>query len=227
MSQNSTSISSALKYFQHIIRSQSPYIVPAEAANNNNVKFCDGAAQEVKQSAFTAWYSVQASPSTQPYGTTKDVARFLDCVDLCDADRKPQNEADPDNVENASNGCRSVTYNPEKKECKQYTTLPQNVMTPFYPAAGSQENVAIIDPCGSDRMKQVRYFPVPGMDYVIYTFMRVQRLVILRKVYHASRKRYCSAIPASRKELDQLLAIGARFETDFDLYAITGRVVRQ
>lgn len=98
-------------------------LAQAEANNNNNVKFCDRAAQEVKQSAFAAWYSVQASPSTQPvstiiqltsehlaqsclhciqYGTTKDVARFLDCVDLCDADRKPQNEADPDNVENAS-----------------------------------------------------------------------------------------------------------------------------
>jgi hypothetical protein len=56
-----------------------------------------------------------------------------------------------------TDGCRSVTYNPEKKECKQYTTLPQNVMTPFYPSAGSQENVAIIDPCGSGRMKLVDY----------------------------------------------------------------------
>jgi hypothetical protein len=56
-----------------------------------------------------------------------------------------------------TDGCRSVTYNPEKKECKQFFTLPQNVMTLFYPTAGSQENVAIIDPCGSDRMKQVDY----------------------------------------------------------------------
>lgn len=95
MSQNSTSISSALEYLQHIIRSQSPqiewvlqtrprsdtmqyklptfaltvllgYLAQAEAKSNNNVKFCDGAAQQVKQSAFAAWYSVQASPSTQP-----------------------------------------------------------------------------------------------------------------------------------------------------------------
>lgn len=41
-------------------------LAQAEANNNNNVKFCDHAAQEVKQSAFAAWYSVQASPSTQP-----------------------------------------------------------------------------------------------------------------------------------------------------------------
>ena len=45
------------------------YLAQAEAANNNNVKFCDHAAQEVKQSAFAAWYSVQASPSTQPVRT--------------------------------------------------------------------------------------------------------------------------------------------------------------
>jgi hypothetical protein len=45
-------------------------LAQAEAANNNNnVKFCDHAAQEVKQSAFAAWYSVQASPSTQPVRT--------------------------------------------------------------------------------------------------------------------------------------------------------------
>lgn len=45
------------------------YLAQAEANNNNNVKFCDHAAQEVKQSAFAAWYGVQASPSTQPVST--------------------------------------------------------------------------------------------------------------------------------------------------------------
>lgn len=50
-------------------------LAQAEANNNNNVKFCDYAAQEVKQSAFAAWYSVQASPLTQPVGTNLSTSR--------------------------------------------------------------------------------------------------------------------------------------------------------
>jgi hypothetical protein len=94
MLQNSAPISSASQYQAHRLITVSihsdtmQYKLPtaaltvllgclaqAEANNNNNVKFCDRAAQEVKQSAFAAWYSVQASPSTQPVGTNLSTSR--------------------------------------------------------------------------------------------------------------------------------------------------------